>query len=147
MATRDEINEAVRTMLEAATGKKIGLAEMPVPLDPDNPPAGWPALPYAVLWPLDTAPTDGSMEDGNEDKIFYYQATCVGKDSRQVSWMSSKVEAAFMALRPGGGYLHDIPLTGHSVAWRLLQSQGATVPSGEQLFASDDNYLLRIGRD
>jgi hypothetical protein len=147
LATRDEINDAVREMLATVTGVNVGLAQIPVfEADPTNPPEGWPGTKYVILYPLNTSSTDGSMNDGEEEQDMIFQATCVGDDARRAGWTSSKVHAAFLALSPGGGYLHDITLTGHDVTMRSLDSLGAIVPSGEDHFASADTYRLRVCR-
>jgi hypothetical protein len=146
MATRDEINEAIRAAMQEVIGRNVGLAEMPIPPDPDNPPQNWPGDSYAILYPQNTSAGHGGMADGEEDRDFLFQVTNVGRDPRQAAWMSSKVEAFFVGKKPGGGYLHDIPLDGHAVEWRLVDSIGAILPGGDESFTSADQYRLRIGR-
>ncbi len=147
MATRDEVNDAVQEMLSSVTGLNVGLAQIPVYEDnPANPPVGFPGRKYAILYPLNVSSEDGSMNDGEEENDFLFQVTCVGDDARRTGWTSSKVQSAFLALAPGGGYMHDIVLEGHDVTMRFLDSLGAIVPSGEDFFASADSYRLRICR-
>lgn len=147
MATRDEINEAIRSRMEEVIGKAVGLAQMPLPPDPYDPPEDWPPNSYVILYPQNTSSGYGSMADGEEERDYLFQVTCVGRDERQAAWVSSKVEAFFLAKKPGGGYLHDIPLEGHSILWRLSDSLGSILPSGDDSFTSPDRYRLRIGRD
>ena len=148
MSTRDEINEEIRSQLQTVTGRNVGLAEIPrYDPDPEHPPEGWPGESYIILYPQNTSGGEGGFGDGESDRDFLFQVTCVGRDPRQCAWVSSKVETFFTALKPGGGYLHDIPLVGHSVAWRLTDSLGAILPAGNVGFQSADQYRLRICRD
>lgn len=138
MSTRDEIDESVRALLEEGTSKQSWISKVRVPN---------PTLPYSVVHPMNTSGGKGGFEDEMDEKDYIFQITCVGKDPRQAAAMSSSVEAVLTAKKPGGGYVHPMELTGHAVQWRLLESSGAIVPSGESLYRSDDTYSLRIGKE
>lgn len=134
MTSRDEINVAVVDMLETATGKQIGLCEIPME----------PSMPYAILYPMSTGPDEGSWGVPNEDRTFNFQVKCVGADARQTGWMSSKV-CAVMTDRTGTDYTEPLIITGAAVHWRATEALGAIVPSGENLYEANDLYQIRIG--
>lgn len=133
-ASRDDVNEAIRTMLETATGKQVGLCVLP----------NTPTPPYAILYPIETGPDEGSWGQPNEDRTYGFQVKCVGVDARQAAWMSSRV-CAVMTDRTGADYTVPLVITGAAVHWRVTEALGAVVPSGENLYESDDSYQVRIG--
>lgn len=134
MASRDIINEAVRAMLATGTGKNVGLCQIP-----NN--AG---LPYAIVYPMLAGADDGSWGQPNEDRTFTFQVKCVGADARQAAWMSSKV-CSVMTDRTEADYAVPLTITGAAVHWRTTETLGAVLPSGENLYESDDMYQVRIG--
>lgn len=136
MPTRDILNEAVQAMLVAATGKEIGLGKLPAV------PTGklYPPVPYAVLYPLHSPTGTGSFARLEEDRDFVYQVTCAGQTDKQVSWMSSKVMDAF--LDPVVG---PITAAGWVIQWRRSVQLGAILPSGPDLYISQDTYQVRAG--
>lgn len=134
MPSRDEINDAFVAMLENGTGKQIGLCE--IPMNPE--------MPYAIVYPREAGADEGSWGVPHEDKTYNFQVKCVGADARQAAWMSSKVWGV-MTNRTGADYAEPLELTGAAVHWRATEALGAIVPSGENLYESDDLYQIRIG--
>lgn len=135
MATRDVIDREVKDMLANGTGRPVGLVD---------PPGANPELPYAVVMPLTIGPGRGGMDDAEEEHDFVYMVTCVGKDHRQAAAMSSRVHACFTA-KVGKSYVHPIVVAGNSAQWRLSDSRGAIVRSGETLWQCQDQYRIRVG--
>lgn len=133
----DELDEAVQTMLATVTGKECYVIEIPEK----------PETPYIILYPLVQPRGGGSWANPEEDRDVVYQVTSVGVDRRQVRWVQGKVEEGFLNRAGGGGYQYPItPASGAGVQWRLSDSLGAIVRSGDELFKADDTYRVRIGR-
>lgn len=86
----------------------------------------------------------GSWGQPNEDREFSYQIKCVGSDARQAGWMSSKVNAV-MTNRAGADYQYPLTITGVATHWRVTETLGAIVPTGSDLFESNDIYKVRMG--
>lgn len=134
LATRDDIDRAVKLMIETGTSKSVGMVDPPEDT----------TLPYAVLLPLTVGPGRGGFNDAEEEHDYVYMVTCVGKDHRQAGAMSSSVHAAFTA-KVGGNYVHAITILGNSVMWRLSDSKGAIVRRGTTLWQCQDQYRIRVG--
>ena len=135
MASRDDIDEAVRAMLQAGTCKEVGLCTIP----------NTPTLPYAIVYPIGAGIDEGSWAKPGEDRSFNYQVKCVGADARQAGWMSSKVCAVMIDRTEADEYEYPLAITGAAVHWRATDALGAIVPSGEKLYESNDSYVIRIG--
>jgi len=140
---RDTLDEAVVAMLAAATGKEVGLSKLP-PLT--NPGDLHPPLPYAVLYALHSPIGSGGFEDPEEDRDYIYQLTCIGETHKQCAWMSAKILEAFTDRAANGDYTNPITGSGWYVQWRRSDGLGAILPSGEDLYQSQDTYRIRTGR-
>lgn len=134
-ASRDVIDKAVLDMLASATAKEVGWAQVP---------SLTPTLPYCVLYPMHAYDDAGSWADPAEDHWYTYQVKCVGADARQAAWMSGKVATAFMA-KLGSAYAYPITVSGAFVQGRVTDEIGPVIPTGENLYETNDTYKLRIG--
>ena len=134
MATRDQIDRAVRDMLATGTGKQFGLVD---------PPAEIPTMPYGVLLPMITSEGNEDMEDVWREEDCLYNVICAGKDARQAGAMGSSVKAVMLS-KTGSSYVHPLVLPGASVMWRLMDSRGAIVHLGT-VYQSTDSYRIRVG--
>lgn len=136
MALRlDLVDEAVRVMLEAATQKKWGLAELP-----DDT-----TLPYGILYPMTSPKGVGSFASPEEDRDLLYQTTSVGADPKQCRALASRVLVGFLMPAAGGGYEWPIAFAGGSVQWRASDMLGSILPSGVELSQVSDTFRLRVG--
>lgn len=136
MSEGNAVDNAVVAMLEAVTDKSVYLIRVP----------GDAGKNYVVVYPLTIPRGSGSWAQPEEDRDYRYQVTSVGADARQVRWLQAKIHEGFVS-QGGSGYEHAIePEEGIKVQWRLTDEQGAIVPSGDELFKSDDTYRVRIGR-
>lgn len=136
MSKGNDLDEAVETLLETVTGHECFI----IHVDPN------PGIPYTVVYPQPSPRGDGSFANPEEDRDYVYQVTSVGADPRQVRRVQEMVEEAFLSRVGGGGYEHAITVAGYAVQWRLSDSLGAVVRSGDELFKADDMYRVRIGR-
>lgn len=133
-ATRDVIDQAIADLLATNTGKAVGVAWI----------ASDAALPYAIVYPMPAGSDLGAWAQPNEDREFTYQIKCVGADARQAGWMSSKINA-IMTNRSGADYQYPLVITGAATHWRITDTLGAIVASGDDLFESNDIYRVRMG--
>lgn len=124
---RDKINAAILTWL-TGIGRPVGDGTVPTNQ----------ATPYLVVYPLYAPRGEGSLAKAEEDRDFVYQVTSVGITREQVAWMASKVEELWLY-----GAAPAIPDL--AVESRHSDQLGAIVPSGEQLYTTDDTYRIRVG--
>lgn len=124
------VDQAVVDFLHTETGKQVGLGKTPLPIAEM-------VTPWAVVYPLPVSPGAGSMASPEDERDFLYQVSSAGVSRKETAWMSQAVFAAFCQTRQ----TKIVP----EEEYRLLRSQGAIVPSGEDLYLSQDTYLIRIG--
>ncbi len=128
---RHDVLSAAKTLLETS-GRPIG---------DGNPPSESPDRPYAIMYDLGFGvAAEGSMEDEEEWHDLALQITCVGEDHRQVRWMSDALFALFIDNST------ELVVATATVVWRRSVRRGAILPSGTNLFQSNDEYQLRIER-
>lgn len=134
MATRDDIDEAIKQCLLTGTSKNGNLIDPPT----DQ------TLPYWVLLPMNIGAGGGGFNDPEEEHDFLYNIINVGKSARQAAAMSSLTFTVMTAI-VGSSYVHPITITGNSVMWRRSDGRGAIIRTGETLFQSTDSYRIRVG--
>lgn len=135
-ATRDQINEAVRLFLETATGKPVGLGKIPTN----------PGTQYAIMYPMASPRGTGSQQNPEEDRDHMFQVSSFGRDYRECGRMSDRVLQAMIGRDGNGGWLHQLgPISGSNVQHRQSDVIGAILPSGPDLFVSQDMYRITIG--
>ena len=59
--------------------------------------------PYAVVYPVPGGSTSGTLADPDDDAVFVYQVTCVGKSREQAEWIADKVLQLLQAGVTGPG--------------------------------------------
>jgi hypothetical protein len=120
-------DKAVRTMLEAATGKPVGLYQLPTvpdPADPEN--SRLPVdPPYYVLYALPADFSGPPFGDDHADVVWGYQLTCVAERADQAMWLRDHGADAFLARQPGNqqAYLYPITVAGMTVMWRRAEDE------------------------
>lgn len=134
---RDKLNEGVLAWLRANTGRKVGLGDVPADREAGKG--------YVILYPGIATSGTGSMANPEEDHGFMFQATCVGRDYRETARISSTVNKVFTGRGPNNGWLYDLVITGINIQDRRTEQLGAILPSGPDLFASNDMYRIQAG--
>ena len=136
---RDVLDEAVKDLLEAQmpsrTGVWVGISD---------PPSRTPEMPYLVLYPMMSSPTEGDLKDGEDQRDYIYQISCIGTTPQQTTWCSSKAQNIITG-RPASasGYLHTLPVAGTDITFRVSDNLGAVHRSGDRLYKVDDVYRIR----
>lgn len=119
--------KALRAMLEAATGKPCGLAQLPRAADGTAPVA-----PYSVLYPMGPTMLSGPpFGDDSADATWTYQVTCVGERADQALWMADRVLVAVLGRMPTDPqrYANPVPTPGRRETMRALDED--TGPEGD----------------
>lgn len=132
MIQRQPVTNALRDLVETATGRPCGLLTMPMNGDLPAPP------PYYILTPVDWLPHGAPFADENEDATATYQLTGISgplpgvPDSRggveQAEWLADKARTAIFGRDPvTRQWLHPLTVPGvKNTARRPNTEPGAT---------------------
>ncbi|MFB7359669.1 hypothetical protein [Streptomyces gardneri] len=121
MIDRLPVDQAVATMLAAASGKPVGRGAIPPSVEP----------PYYLLTVVSTTVSGAPLADESEDLSIVYQVTSVTGPAPsnpgsyavadQAAWLADKARKAFLARHPDAGqWLHSITVPGARVFGRSL---------------------------
>jgi len=142
MTDRSEFFEALRYGLQEATGKPIGLSQIPSGEDLQGATL---ELPYAIIYPIVSSSAGAKMSGTEDSKDEVFQVTSVGKNPKQAGWMSDRINEV-MTMKVGASYMYPLVDEAWGVEWRLCDQLGATLPTGRSMFNQFDNYRIRKGR-
>jgi hypothetical protein len=128
------LTKALRTVLENATGKPVGLGGFPRVDAPGSPEHGQPVPPpFSVLYVSPGSVYDGPpFDDDHADATWVYHVTCVGKRLDQAQWLLDRVHGAVLDRAPDGqGYATPIPVDGMKIIRRRAVADGAPDTEGD----------------
>lgn len=143
MIERQPVTDSVMGLLATLTGKPVGLVN--VPLDPDtnqpHPP------PYTLLYPLDHNSDDGTIADRHGAAVSDYQATFVSgptpghPDSQgtvvQAQWLADKGRKVIERPVDGSpGYRYPLTIPGVNCYCREAREAGGTSDAGDAIITS-----------
>ncbi|GHE06577.1 hypothetical protein [Streptomyces alanosinicus] len=100
------VTRALAMLIEQATGRPCGVAELPRARTESgewNPTAA----PYTILDSLPSAFTGPPLWDWHADAAWTYQVTSVGERGDQVQWLADRVRAGVVG-RSGGRWTHHL---------------------------------------
>lgn len=136
------LGPALKSFFQTETGKKVGLAKIPDPLD------GKLEMPYGILYPLPGSTSlTYSYNDPDECLVYIWQMTCVGVSHEQCAGMSDRFYKALLEKAPGSGYSHSLGLPGGMMdIYRALDSFGGIVtnPEDDNLYQTADTYRIEV---
>ncbi len=138
---RRALTEALRTMLETATTKPVGITRIP-----EDAGGTQVAKPYAVIFPMKLSYYGGTpYENPTEMGYFSYQVKCVGDRPDQTEWLADKVRDAIMGRVTGGQFTYPLVVSGLTVMDRYpgLDSPGDLYDSGN-IFEVDDTFIIAV---
>jgi hypothetical protein len=100
------VTRALAALIEQATGRPCGVAELPRVRGESG---EWkPAsAPYTILDSLPGAFTGPPLWDWHADAAWTYQVTSVGERGDQVQWLADRVRAGVVG-RSGGHWAYDL---------------------------------------
>lgn len=142
MKNRSKFSEALRSGVSTAVGKQVGLSRVPTGEDLQEASL---AYPYLIMYPFLDVSAGESMNDPEDSSDYLVRMSSVGKDPRQVGWLSDRVFYVITSRRPGGAWRYNLVGAEWSLEWRLCDQLGGILPSGPNLYVQHDTYRLRRG--
>jgi hypothetical protein len=140
---RGLLHHAIRDRLALVSGKPVGLWTVPDGIVKD-------AITqrlvesYAILYPLDAYPAEGSLGEPDANMTAPYQLTSVGRDGDHAQWMNDACRGIFLQRDPNGDFTHPFTVANLAVTDRRLRSAGAPEPGGGGLWQAVDTYELEV---
>lgn len=134
MTNRQLFDKTFSAWLARCTTRDIGVCDVP---------STTPNMPYGVYNPINSPRGEGSWQDPEDERDWVFQITCVGRSPEQVGWMSDKVDEVIVGRNDRGYATAMTGVQGGTVLWRLTDSKGTIVRSG-QLFQVVDTYRIRV---
>lgn len=140
MIERRVVNNAVKALLEEATGRPVEI-EIAPSADDSN---AWADLPYVVVTPGGGLPFSGApFCDMYEDASFGYQITSVGERQDQVEAVADRVRLAFLG-RDRFGFIYDLNITGVNVMLREPMGPPGRMQREGRIYNVVDSFMLRL---
>lgn len=141
-------DKAVRTMLQEATGKPVGLYGLPTVDDPADP-AGpkLPAVPpYYALYALPASYSGPPFGDDHADVEWRYQLTCIAERADQAAWLRDRGVDAMVGRQPDDpqAFLHPIVVpAGMTVLWRRAEDE-STMDDADGVVSWPQRYTIAV---
>ncbi|MFJ2752642.1 hypothetical protein [Streptomyces sp. NPDC087297] len=138
MIERRLVTEALRMLLETATGKPCGTGALPLT-------AGKPAEPpYSVIRSLPLTLDGAPFSDLHEDAGTQYQVECVARSHAQAEWLADRARTAVLGRNTAGQWLNPLTLPGWSCYGRGLALDAGPEDDPSAVIVS---YVIRFQLD
>lgn len=129
-----KLADKIRDLINADTTALVAdVGEAPTPRN----------KPYAIIYPLGTSVTAGSMDDPQDLEVKMIQIRVVGDTPEQAAWGQERIRYLILD-RTGSAWTNSLAVDGRETVSRTRMLEGAIVDGDTELRHVDDTYEIAM---